>query len=233
MQRIASFALAFATVLAPLGSAQTIGGHVLDRATRGYVEGVRVRVLGPRDTVLFETVTDSMGVFYVALSHAGTVRLRFAIGDAAEFRSDSVVVHEDEFVQRDFVVDVPRVFTDVQVEKPVSVVPRQAGPRYPADLKAQRVAGEVVAQFVVDTSGRALMETFRILRSTHPSFSRAVMDAVEKMQFYPAEIAGRKVKQLARQPFTFSITSPTGRPGAPDEEHAAAAEPRGRDRSKP
>src|SRR5689334_19105592 len=97
---------ALALFVAPVACAQTIGGHVIDRSTRGYIEGVRVRVLGPGDTVLVQTVSDSAGVFYAALAGPATVRLYFDVGTATAFHSDSVVVHADEFVQRDFVVDV-------------------------------------------------------------------------------------------------------------------------------
>ena len=37
-------------------------------------------------------------------------------------------------------------------------------------------------------------------------FVQSVKNALPNMKFIPAELAGRKVRQLVQQPFTFSIT---------------------------
>jgi protein TonB len=37
-------------------------------------------------------------------------------------------------------------------------------------------------------------------------FVQSVKNALPQMKFIPAEVGGRKVKQLVQQPFTFSIT---------------------------
>jgi len=62
------------------------------------------------------------------------------------------------------------------------------------------------AEFVVDTTGRVDMSQFKVLKSTHDLFVNAVKNALTSMRFYPAEIGGRKVKQLVQQPFNFSLT---------------------------
>jgi protein TonB len=59
---------------------------------------------------------------------------------------------------------------------------------------------------VVDTSGRADMNTFKVLKSTNDLFSAAVRSALPRMKFFPAEVGGHKVRQLVQQPFTFNIT---------------------------
>ena len=53
-------------------------------------------------------------------------------------------------------------------------VPGQPAPRYPDMLRSANVEGEVLAQFVVDTTGRADMSTFKVLKSTHDLFTNAV-----------------------------------------------------------
>ena len=73
-------------------------------------------------------------------------------------------------------------------------------------LKSANVEGEVLAQFVVDTTGRADMSTFKVLKSSHELFTTAVRNVLPQMRFYPAEIGGRKVKQMVQQPFTFALT---------------------------
>lgn len=96
------------------------------------------------------------------------------------------------------------VFFEFQVEKQVTVVPGSPGTRYPEDMRAAHKGGEVLAQFVVDAQGAVLPGSFKVLKSTHPSFTRAVAEALPAMQFTPAEIGGRKVKQLVQQPFIFT-----------------------------
>jgi protein TonB len=63
----------------------------------------------------------------------------------------------------------------------------------------------VLAQFVVDTTGRYESGTFKVLKSSNEQFTNAVKSALPRMKFYPAEVGGRKVKQLVQQPFTFSL----------------------------
>ena len=80
-----------------------------------------------------------------------------------------------------------------------------AAPRYPDILKSAGVEGEVIAQFVVDTTGRAEISTFKVLKTSHDLFASAVKNALPNMRFIPAEVGNRKVKQLVQQPFVFGI----------------------------
>ena len=73
-------------------------------------------------------------------------------------------------------------------------------------LRSANVEGEVLAQFVVDTTGRADMSQFKVLKSTHDLFTNAVRSSLPQMKFYPAEVGGKKVKQLVQMPFQFSLT---------------------------
>lgn len=93
-----------------------------------------------------------------------------------------------------------------QVEKAVQILPGGSSPRYPDILRQAGVEGEVLAQFVVDTTGHVETTSFRVLKSSHELFSIAVKQALQGMRFLPAEVGGRKVRQLVEQPFSFSIT---------------------------
>jgi len=97
-------------------------------------------------------------------------------------------------------------YRDFQVEKIAELIPG-ASPRYPDLLRAANVGGEVVAQFVVDTTGRPIMETLKVLRSTHDLFTASVRAALPNLRFAPAEVGNHKVKQLMEMPFQF--TPPT------------------------
>ncbi len=99
-----------------------------------------------------------------------------------------------------------QTYYNFQVEKQVSPAPGNSAPRYPDMLRSANVEGEVLAQFVVDTTGRADMSTFKALKATHDLFINAVKASLPNMKFYPAEVGGRKVKQLVQMPFQFSLT---------------------------
>ncbi|MBM3907103.1 MAG: energy transducer TonB [Gemmatimonadetes bacterium] len=102
-------------------------------------------------------------------------------------------------------VDPTQTYFDFDVEKPVVLAPGSAAPRYPELLKAAGVEGDALAEFVVDTAGRAELATFKVLQSSHELFTLAVRNALGGMRFLPAEVGGRKVKQLVRQTFVFAI----------------------------
>lgn len=99
-----------------------------------------------------------------------------------------------------------QTYFEFQVEKQVSMVPNTGTLRYPDMLRSANVEGEVLVQFVVDTTGRADLSSFKVLKSSHDLFTNSVKNALSQMRFYPAEIGGRKVKQLVQQPFNFTLT---------------------------
>ncbi len=98
-------------------------------------------------------------------------------------------------------------YFEFQVEKQVQSIPGK-GPqlRYPDMLRSANVEGEVLAQFVVDTTGKVEIAGLKILKSSHDLFTNAVRQALGAARYYPAEIGGRKVKQLVQQPFNFTLT---------------------------
>ena len=57
-------------------------------------------------------------------------------------------------------------------------------------LRSANVEGEVLAQFVVDTTGTAEMSTFKVLKSTHELFTQAVKNALPNMRSIPPKSAG-------------------------------------------
>lgn len=99
-----------------------------------------------------------------------------------------------------------QAYFDYQVERPVAPIPGTGSPRYPDILRSAGVEGEVLAQFVVDTTGRVEIGSFKVLRSSHELFEAAVRIALPSMRFLPAEVGGRKVRQLVQQPFVFALS---------------------------
>lgn len=93
-------------------------------------------------------------------------------------------------------------------ESGARALPGNPPPRYPTQLRSLRVSGQVLARFVVDTSGRADMRTFEVLRSTHPLFDDEVRQVLRRYRFEPATIDGQKVKQVVVLPFDFACCDP-------------------------
>ena len=125
--------------------------------------------------------------------------------DEADFSGKGVAGGTGKGVGSGPPVDSNQPFFEFQVEKPVVPAPNSPTPRYPDILRSAGVEGEVMAQFVVDTTGRVEMSTFKVLRTTHDLFAAAVRQALPTMRFIAAEVGGRKVKQLVQQPYVFNI----------------------------
>ena len=103
-------------------------------------------------------------------------------------------------------VNSDQPFFEFQVEKPAQQVPGVGNPpAYPDILRSANVAGQVIAQFVVNEDGKADMSTFKALESDHELFTAAVKRALPSFRYIPAETGGRKVKQLVQQPFQFAL----------------------------
>jgi TonB family protein len=103
-----------------------------------------------------------------------------------------------------------QTYFEFQVEKQVVPLADNPAPRYPDMLRAAHVEGEVLAQFVVDTSGRPDVSTFKVLKSTHDLFTNSVRASVPMMKFAPARVGGKAVKQLVQMPFQFSLSHSSG-----------------------
>jgi TonB family protein len=103
------------------------------------------------------------------------------------------------------IVNTNEPLFEFQVEDPVTAAAGSGAPRFPDLLRQAGVEGEVLVQFVVDTTGAADPTSFRVLKSTHELFSDAVRSALPTLKFNAARVGGRKVKQLVQQPFTFAI----------------------------
>lgn len=114
------------------------------------------------------------------------------------------------------------VLSELQVDSVATRDPASAAPAYPLSLLKENVQGSVYTQYVVDTTGFADTTSLKIIRSTHPEFTAAVRAALPYMRFSAARLAGRKVRQLVEQEFSFHIQQSSAvsdtshkRPGRP------------------
>jgi len=76
-------------------------------------------------------------------------------------------------------------------------------PRYPPAAQARGIPGQVVLQFVVDTSGRADLGTVRVLHAQYRDFVEAAVRQLSVWRFRPATADGCPVRALVQQAFLF------------------------------
>lgn len=102
-------------------------------------------------------------------------------------------------------VSTDQTYFEFQVERPASMLDDSPKPKYPAVLESSGIAGEVQAQFVVSSNGKADMGSFKVLKSTNELFTLAVKNVLPRMRFSPAQIGGKPVNQLVQQSFQFAV----------------------------
>ncbi|MDQ6635462.1 MAG: energy transducer TonB [Gemmatimonadota bacterium] len=91
------------------------------------------------------------------------------------------------------------------VDRAPRVIGRAPEPRYPAPLRDAGIEGRVVAEFVVDTLGRAELDGLK-LDAPQALFADAVRAVLPRYRFTPGEAAGHKVRTRVQLPFDFALT---------------------------
>ena len=90
-------------------------------------------------------------------------------------------------------------------------LPRPAGfdrgPRYPVGLRNRGVMGQVVAAFVIDTSGRVEPRSISFMQpAAHPEFQQSVCNFLrDEARFIPRRSEGRPRRALVFMPFAFTL----------------------------
>jgi hypothetical protein len=98
------------------------------------------------------------------------------------------------------------VIDERNVDRSPRLIGRIEQPAFPAALRITGRSGKVVAQFVVDTLGRAEMADLRMVEATDPLFAESVRAVLPRYRFSPGEAGGRKVRTLVQLPFDFTLT---------------------------
>jgi TonB family protein len=97
------------------------------------------------------------------------------------------------------------VQTAAAVDQLAAPLPGNGAPQYPGPLRTAAVEGSVVVTFVVDTTGRAEPTSITIISATHALFADAVRQWLARTRYVPAEIHGRRVRQLVQQEVGFNL----------------------------
>jgi len=96
------------------------------------------------------------------------------------------------------------VYTEGQLDDPVQPISIPT-PRYPPVLQSAGIAGSVDLQYVVDTTGHAEPNSFKVMKATHPAFAEPAKEAIVKGVFKPARFKGQPVRQLVQQRISFKV----------------------------
>ncbi len=84
-------------------------------------------------------------------------------------------------------------------------------PRYPDQLSKNRIGGDVVVRFEVDTDGRPVGATVIVISSPHPLLTAAVRKVIPEMRFDPARSpspASRPIAESVEIGFKFNPSKP-------------------------
>lgn len=103
------------------------------------------------------------------------------------------------------IANTNQTYFEFQVEKPAEMIQDGTKPKYPSVLESSGIAGEVQAQFVVSSAGKADMDTFKVLKSTNELFTQSIRNYLPRAHFSPAQIGGKPVNQLVQQSFQFAV----------------------------
>lgn len=202
--------------------AQIVGGRVIGDSSRMALPAVRVvLIVSETHRPVDSAVTDSTGTFYLNAPKPGTYFLRFDRLNTVSRISPMWTLAGDAFQQGEFVLDegVERTaYMEADVDKPAGASPNNQPPRIPRSARDHGTPGHVLAQFIVDTTGHMLPESFRVLGATSPEFVDAAKSVIPDFKFFPAILGGKPVRQVVCMPFTWE---PSGE--APREFYAEMA----------
>lgn len=90
----------------------------------------------------------------------------------------------------------------------VSKLPEILGrpdPRYPAELRAAGIEGEVVVELIVTAEGTVGAGSLQVLESTNAGFNEAAVEAVAALRFRPATQGSTPVAVRIRIPVRFRL----------------------------
>ncbi len=201
------------TTIGASAKGQSIAGIVRDRHSGVPLAHIAVALRADsapangRSRRAREAQTDSAGIFELDRLPAGRYQLELSRGKTILAVAGPYTVAPDSEIQRVFAVEMPPpdVFFEDEVDLKAQLVTSTPAPRYPTELRAKMIEGDVIVQYVVDTLGGVDSTTIRTVYASDPLFDDAVRAVLPRFHFLPAEKQGRKVKALIQQPFGFAL----------------------------
>ncbi len=119
--------------------------------------------------------------------------------------SGTSLVERGALAPRPEVPGKPGVYSEAVVERSVFPRPGNPTPAYPRSLEAAGIEGSFFVDFVVGSDGRVEARSLQFPSTAREAFVDAVRRVLVRSRYFPAELAGRRVRQLVRQQFIFRI----------------------------
>ena len=91
------------------------------------------------------------------------------------------------------------------VDRSPRIIGTPVQPAFPSALRQSGRGGRVLVQFVIDTTGRAEMDGFKVMETSDPLFAESVRNVLPRYRFSAGEAGGRKVRTLVQLPFDFTL----------------------------
>ena len=217
-RRIGMRALALASLLvAPAAFAQppAASGIARDARLGTPLSCLHVALLDAGGRAVAHTVTDSAGTFVLVAPGPGAYRVGFEILGWERLLGPADTLHDGEMRERVYPLDFGenpggesgtaaelRPSEDAGWRSAVAATP-DADIRFPRALRGTETSGDVVAQYVVDVTGRVRADSWRPIASSHPEFLAALRAHTPAMRYQPARLEGRAVCQLVRNRVRF------------------------------
>jgi TonB family protein len=128
-----------------------------------------------------------------------------AASSRARHKGDRSGAKGDEPLGPPAVLTFDKVYSMLEVDQTVERFDDSAVPVYPPELSARGREGKVDATYVVDATGRVDTMTIQVMQSDDPRFTQSVRTALGEARFRPAKRAGKAVRQMVQQRFSFKV----------------------------
>ena len=185
---------------------------------------LHVMLVDSADSPVAHTVTDSAGTFVLVAPAPGVYRVGFEIFGWERLVGPVDTLREGELRERSYPLDFTRVLRPDSASpadmlaalrrregsawRSAAVAPPDAPIRYPKAMIADQASGGVIAQYIVDESGRARADSWRPIESSHGEFLAALRAYLPAMRYEPARLDGQPVCQLVRNHVRFDWAVP-------------------------
>ncbi len=101
-------------------------------------------------------------------------------------------------------IDLSQVFEEAVVDE---IPERISCPSldYPRMMQQANIEGNVLLQFIVDTTGRVERGSAEMINSTHRAFEGPARNMIARCLFRPGRVRGRAVRVLVQMPIIFAL----------------------------
>jgi hypothetical protein len=182
---------------------------------------LHVLLLDAEHRAVAHTVTDSAGTFVLVAPAAGVYRVGFDLVGWDRLEGPIDTLRDGEMRERAYPItfgEAPSVAapasvaqaggrTDAGWNSAIATTP-DADIRFPLSMRRSGKPGSVVAQYVVDATGRVRADSWRPVASSDPEYLAALRAHAPAMRYQPARLDGHPVCQLVRNQVRFEWVGP-------------------------